>query len=430
MALPSSDVNAPHVPERDELLKRLDQYNAGATTGMAFRWILLFVAAVMTPWAWILQTPIFAGVFLLVLLGRYAHNLLPIIARKRKRVRDLRPETTLGVHDRESLLGLVRSVEQQLEIPADRYPVYLVRDKSLNAAAVSLGLDSLFGRVDGVYLHRQTLHVLGPAELAFVIGHELGHCHRYYLQATRWEALNLLVAAVAGFALLPMAAQYGWAGIVGLGLLAAGGLGFVRFTSLHAMRTIEHLCDDYGAQAAGVVNAVNAMLKIGAESEGAARVTRFCIEMGRQRSDLDPLELMEEYERTVPFGKLDKSEADRVLAQSVQKVQQRNGKISLKGFLEYLSDEEVDEGFVDEMAGLWKRLDNTPTIDWAKPLRESGAEKLTAEQIDQVVAALEANPKALLSRAPEELIPNSRHPPTRPRVLYLWKNRRAIEAAS
>lgn len=417
-------------PSRDELLQRLDRENAGAGMGLMLRWTAIAVATVFVDWADILANPAPAGVFLLVLLGRYGLDLLPLLGRKRKRLRDLRPDTTLGEHNRESLLALVRTVEQRLGIPADKYPVYVVRDKTLNAAAVSLGLDALFGRVDGVYLNRQTLHVLRADELAFVIGHEFGHSHRYYLKATRWEALNLIAVAMAGLALLPIVWRWEWVGVFGLGLLAAGGLAAMRSRSLASMRVIEHLCDDYGAQAAGVVAGVNALLKMASESEAANRILRFCLEVGKRRKGVDPIELMEEYQRGMPFGVMDKAEAEQMLANSVRTVEQRNNTISFRGFLDYLNDdEEIDEDAVGDLQAEWAKLDEAPIVDWSKPLRETGEQQLTGEQIDRVIAALQANPAALLARAPEELATQSTHPATRKRVRYLWENRSAIQAA-
>ncbi|TWU00407.1 Protease HtpX [Botrimarina colliarenosi] len=426
MDLPGRDLS----PTRDELLARHARDNAGASMAFALRCSALIAALVLIDWRGLSAEPLPAGIFLAVMLGRYLADLVPLAGRKRKQIRDLRPETKFGVHDRQSLLSLVSDVEARLGIPANRYPVYLVREKSLNAAAVSLGLDSLLGRVDGVYLHRQTLHVLEPRELAFVIGHELGHCHRYYLKSSRWELLNLLLVAAAGLAAVPLASGWGWLGVFGLGLLAVAVLYAMRSQSLASIRTIEHLCDDYGARAAGVVNGVNALLKIASESEAANRVTRFCLEVGRQRGDIDPLELMAEYEKAAPFGKLDPAEADRFLAASLQEVERRKQGLSLRGMLDYLNDSEVDEDALDELRVLWKRLDEVQAIDWTKPLRETGAKQLTEEQIDRVVAALAANPAAVLSRTPEELAEETTHPTTRKRVLYLWQNRDAIKAAA
>lgn len=415
--------------QRDDLIRLIDRANAGAGVGLVWRGAVVLIALVFTDWQRVLADPAPAGVFLLVLFGRYLFDLVPLIGRKRKLVNDLRPETTLGEHNRESLLALVSEVEKRLDVPPGRYPVYLTRDKSLNAAAVSLGLDALLGRVDGVYLNRQTLHVLGPDELAFVIGHELGHCDRYYLRSTRWEALNLTLVAAVGLALLPVVDRWSWVGVFGLGLFAAGALAWLRVQSLASMRVIEHLCDDHGARAAGVPQGVNALLKIAAESEITNRITRFCFEVGKKREDLDPVDLMQEYERLAPFGKLDAKEAERLLAQSVREVQQRNKTFSLSGLLEYLNDEEVDEEAVDEMKALWRKLDDAHVIDWSKPLREGNATRLSATQIDQVVEALRSHPAALLSRTPEEVLQESTHPPTRQRVLYLWENRPAIESA-
>ena len=68
-----------------------------------------------------------------------------------------------------------------------------------------------------------------------------------------------------------------------------------------------------------------------------------------------------------------------------------------------------------------------PLLIWdRRPLREGG---LDAAQIEELVLLILAHPDRLLFAIPWELGTSSgSHPTTTRRVLYLWKNREAIEA--
>lgn len=424
----------PSAPSREELLTQLAAANARGRTAVGVCCVVLIASSALVNWEWLVAAPWPSLTYVAVLGGGYAALAIMLAGKKRKQVRDLKPETRFGEYDREALLALVADAEDRLDIPRDKYRVYVTRDKTLNAGALSLGLDTLLGGVDGVYLHRQLLHVLRPQELAFVIGHELGHCHRHYLVWLRWGLVQMATVAMVGLALLPYALTFGWLGVFGLGMLSTAVVSALQAQSASISHTIEHLCDDHGAQAASVPAAVNALLKLGAESEGWERVTRFCLEMGKQRKDLDPADVMQQYEESIPFGSLDREEADRVLAASVREVQRKNSTVSLRGLYEYLSEpDSTDDDHEEELAqqrAIWKRLDAANVIDWSRPLRETDATELTPRQIDQVVAALEANPKAILNRTSDEIAPSDSHPTPRDRLLFLWKNRTAIEKAS
>ncbi|MGL4512508.1 MAG: M48 family metallopeptidase [Lacipirellulaceae bacterium] len=427
-----SDATTPtgRVPTRPEAFARVERANAIDGWVIGALLCAAVVLAAVARWPAVIAAPATTLVVAGVLLVQEAAALVRLVGTKRKRIEEVRVGVKLGAYDRDSLVALVHDVEDRLGVPRGRYNVYVTRDKSLNAGALTSGIGSLVSGVDGVYLHRQLLHVLEPDELSFVIAHELGHCHRHYLRSTRAWLLNLLVCTLAVLALLPFAERYGWMGVFGV---AIGGFylnSVLAGRGARQSKTIEHLCDDYGAIATGVPQAVNALLKIGAEFEASERVTRYCLEIGKAMKDIDPFELMRRYQEAMPFGSLNREESERLLTDSLRRVEQDNRSLSLRGYWDYLSDSDARDEAAAELRKELRRLDEVEVIDWGKSLRESGERRMTESAIDAVVESLEAKPEAALFRSTGELDSVPTHPTTRARVIYLWRNRAAIEAAA
>ena len=139
------------------------------------------LAGLMAPW------PFFWG-------------LVQVMGVKKKRAEDLRPDARFGEFGPREIVSVVDGVRHRLpwvaDGPAADAKVFLVRDKSANAAAVSVGLLRLVKPLQGVFIHRQLLHLLKPDELAAVVGHEFGHLAKVSLSLDRHAATFTLATAV------------------------------------------------------------------------------------------------------------------------------------------------------------------------------------------------------------------------------------------
>ncbi len=187
-----------------------------------------------------MQNPLPALIVIGAVAGGYLTGLLILAGQKKTRLSELKESARFGEYDKHRLHTLVQETEAALALPRDATPVYLTRDKTLNAGAINVGLLFGFQRLNGIYLHRQVLHVVRPTELKFIIGHELGHFYRHFLVWDRWRLLVLLAGALAGLLLLQAgfehAAAWQWGpyvGVIGVGLLS--GL-FVMGISLPTMK--------------------------------------------------------------------------------------------------------------------------------------------------------------------------------------------------
>lgn len=343
--------------------------------------------------------------------------------RKIRWVEDIAPDRRLGHYTRQDLARIVADVHRRLGIRRAT-PAAITPDKDLNASAMNLGLGGLFPKLDAIYIHRPVLHVLDPGELASVVGHELAHYHRYKVDFYRATPLHLLLLASVALALISRVAEP-W--------LAFGAIACVTwahntllgsFDAPHR-RPIEYLCDEAGAEAAGVIPAINCELKMGLEAEASLRLQDELLRAGK---DLPVARLMALYEDAIPFGGVDHDELRRRIEAGLKQERQSRRGLSLRGFVDYLREGEGDAEAREAVGSL---VPQGRALAWDRDaLRRQGS--LDEAQIAALVAALEADPDALLFHLPgEALDPRAfTHPPNSRRVLYLWRNRAAIEASA
>ena len=191
---------------------------------------------------------------------------------------------------------------------------------------------------------------------------------------------------------------------------------------------IEYLCDDFGGQVHGVQVSINGLLKLGAESEMQAAIQQQEL-LSRRHGNLNARDVVEAIEAAIPYGHTSKETLERAVEESLKRRSQDRRNLSVKGFLEYAWQGD-DETEVEEAAKKLRRLQTIPRLDWEPLLDRSRQAELDERRIEQLVGLIEAQPDQVLFRLPDEVgETDGVHPPIRSRILYLWKNRREIDAA-
>lgn len=346
---------------------------------------------------------------------------------KKKRLDDIRPDAKFGVHTRDSLLALTARVFRRLGLPEGAAPVFMTREKEVNAQAVRCELLPGIRVFNGVYLNRAIIHRLDEPELESVVGHELGHVFPYAPLLSRCYLVHSICAAAAAFA---MTAAFPHPAVAFMSPLALLWLldRVIAFPHLRLSRAIEFLCDDYGARVAGTLCAMSCEFKLGAESEARGQIIAELLEAAADGKRIEAGELYDIYEEAVPFGRADPAAARAEIERIVRQRRVEKGRISLAGYLAFLSggDTEAQEDFAREELERLRILALQPLIPLDRAPFLCGSAAWTDSAAGVLAAAIEANPRALLFRNPQEISDqDATHPNTSRRLLFLWRNRSA-----
>lgn len=416
------------VPTRDALLHQIRRANRCAWPWLVCQLVVIAILIPSIDWHEVAESPLFSTVAAAVIIGPYLMGVLRQVFLKKKEIGDLQEQTRFGEYDKHRLRTLMDDTLQRLGLPADGPPVYITADKSLNAGAVRLGLGGFFKSLNGVYLNRQLLHRLTPAEVQDVIGHELGHYYRHYLVTDRFEGVTLLLGGLLGVFL---AQTVGLSNIIGMFVLCVSGAFFWQMSNaLHGRNAeaIEYLCDDFGAQVHGVGVTINSLLKTGVDEELQVAIQQQAL-LSRHDKNLDARSVIEAIEAAIPYGHTSREMLEHAVEQSLKRRAQQEREVSLKGFLKYAWSD-GDESEIEEHAQKLKRLQNLPRLNWEALIDNPRQTELSDRQIERLVELMESHPDVALFRLPESVgETDGVHPPIRSRILYLWKNRDAIEAA-
>ncbi|MGC3969686.1 MAG: hypothetical protein QM775_20850 [Pirellulales bacterium] len=104
--------------------------------------------------------------------------------------------------------------------------------------------------------------------------------------------------------------------------------------------------------------------------------------------------------------------------------------MTLTGFIKYVWLSEDSES-VDDLTKQLRKAQKVPRLPWERLIEGRTEISLNERDVESLVAMMEAFPDQALFRLPEESgETDGVHPPLRQRILYLWKNRREIEAAA
>ncbi|EMI55979.1 M48 family metallopeptidase [Rhodopirellula sallentina] len=411
------------IPDRADLLEQLRRANQYVTFTVALRLVLIGTLVAVIRWDRVLHEPVLSVTAGLVMIGPFIKDLLMIWGQRKKRLEDIKETTRFGDLDKYKLQSLYRDTLKKLRLPDEHIPVFVTNDKTLNAGAVRIG--RFFGSLDGIYLHRQVLHKLNGDEIQDIMGHELGHYYRFYLNADRFRILTLAIGVLAaifviqasdlgdtvGFFAVMISSFFFWR-ISGMGMLKHG-------------RAIEYLCDDFGAQVNGIEPSISGLIKIGLDDEQRQHLELEMLGRTAKHKTLTQKDVATAIEKATPFGHV----ADEHLYESVkQELRMRaeaNRQTSLSGFLRYMweADSVDDEDYAEQLQKQAKLLNRLQRLDWESLLDDPQQIRFTESQIEQLVQMIEANPRHVLFRTIQ--IDDGVHPPIANRIRYLWKNRRS-----
>lgn len=420
----------PDIPRRQDLLRQIARANGVAMLTLPLQLIAIAVLAYFIRWPDVLNSPWVSLVAIAVMVGPIVMSILNSFAQKRKRIEDLKETTRFGQFDKHLLKRLYRETLTKLGLPDDHLPVYITGDRSMNAMAAHYGLGSLFKSLNGIYLHRQLLHKLTPAEVQDTIGHELGHYYKHYIVSTRYMAVTLALGSLIG---LTVAQVIGMDSIFGYLALLAGPAVFWMLAQALATRQatiIEYLCDDLGAHTNGVIVSINALLKQGAESELHQAVLQYAMST-KNADQLDAAEVVEAVLTSIPYGNASPDQVLDAVETAIRK-KVNNRRPTLVGFIDFAWN---STGKADQEKALQSTLESMrllqqlPRLAWEETLPHPPEISFDEATAAKLIALIESQPDHHLFRLPEEIIPGfAVHPPMRSRVLYLWYNRQEIEA--
>lgn len=345
----------------------------------------------------------------------------------KKRLEEIRPDAQFGEHNRDSLVQLSGEVFERLGLNPRIAPVFLTRAKDINAQALRCELWPGMHLFNGVFLNRSIIHLLDGPELASVIGHELGHVVPYSPILSRCYLVHAIVAGVVSSAITAAFPYAGTALVAPMAVLWIVDR-LIAWPHSGMSRSIEFLCDDYGAQAAGVLPALSSDFKIAVEQETRQQLLLRVLEARKKGARVSLPDLIETYEEAIPFGKADPESFERELQRVVADRQQAVGKISLGGYLRDLQgggDDRADE-WIDEQLQELELLERLPLLSVDRGLFLQGSRAWSLETAESLATVAASNPAKLLVRLPAELDDrSSTHPSATRRLLFLWRNRAA-----
>ncbi|MBM4074808.1 MAG: hypothetical protein FJ267_04105 [Planctomycetes bacterium] len=416
------------LPSLSELEKIIQRANCFAVVWVLVEVLLVCIVVAFVDWERVLKDPLTSFVVVLVFVGPTIMDILRQTFQKKREIEQLKEETRFGEYDKYRLRRLVDQTLDRLELTQPGPPVYVTPEKSLNAGAFRLGLGGFLRSLNGVYLNRQLLHRLTSAEIQYIIGHELGHYYRYYLLSQRFHSLSLLLGAVLA---LFVSQHVGLSNVFSIINVLVCGSFFSMISSLlinRHERTIEFLCDSFGARVNGVIVSINSLLKSGIDEEVYFAVLYQQL-ISRHDKNLSAIDVVEAAQSAIPYGHRTREELEKIVDASIRQKAQKNGALSVKGFLEYAwNGPEEDEG-VDEQLAEFKSVFNSPRLPWEQMLEYDAGVGLRESQIENLVGLLESHPHHVLFSIPGEVEGTEiTHPATSRRIRFLWKNRKEIES--
>ncbi len=428
--MPRSETMQTPVPSRRDLLRQIENANRIALLTVPIQLLAIAVLAYFIRWQQVFESPWVSLVAVAVMVGPLMFSILGTFAQKRKRIEDLKETTRFGQFDKHLLRRLYRETLTKLGLPDDNLPVYITGDRSMNAMAAHFGLGSLFKSLNGIYLHRQLLHKLTPAEVQDIIGHELGHYYTHYVVSTRYMGISLLLGALVGL----MVAQ-----VIGMDSMFAM-LALMSVPTIFWMATnwiaakqataIEYLCDDLGAHTNGVIVSINSLLKMGSEAELHQAVLQYALST-KNADKLDADEIVNTVLTAIPYGNTSPDQLLDAVETAIRKrVNDRRPTIS--GFIDYAWNSEgkaSQEEALEEMRQQYQVLQQLPRLAWEQTLPSPPEIAYDEATVPKLIELIESQPDQFLFRLPEEVDPSKAvHPPLRNRILYLWHSRHEIEA--
>jgi Zn-dependent protease with chaperone function len=427
--MPTANRLSDAIPQRDDLQRRLARANRSSWIIVLLLVIGCVVLGILIDWQWVVQHPLFSSISVVAMAMSFASSILMLLLSNRKRVEHLKDTTRFGIFDKYRLQKAYRETVDTLGLPAYDLPVYVAADKSMNAYALHSGLTSLFKSLNGICLNRQIIHQLDEPELKTVIGHELGHIYCHYLVLNRFHLLTILFGSLGGIFASQTLGVEGFVGMIILFIFPSVLWFAVHWPNAIHSQSIEYLCDDTGAMAAGAIPSITASLKIGVAHEIQCAVLQQII-LSKLGGNLDPTQLIEAVLSSIPYGNASAEQIKSSVEREVKKRSQAQ-RPSLMGLFRYIWHSEHDEEAreeLEEQAQKILQMQLVKRLDWESLMKDPTQVELDEIRAQRLIEMIEANPNEVLFRITEE--PGDSHPPLRDRILYLWKNRESYRKQS
>jgi Zn-dependent protease with chaperone function len=425
-------ISNPAVPDRDALLRQLAAANRFVWLSVPGQIVAGGCLVSLIDWHLVEANPLLPTIALAFMVGPIVLGIMQSWAQKKKEIGDLREDTHFGQYDKYRLQTLFQDTLQRLDLPDEKLPVYITADKFLNAGALHLGFGGFFKSLNGVYLNRQVLHKLEPAEVQDIMGHELGHYYKHYLLGDRFRAITTALGAFLGIYVSQFVGISSFISMIALSVCATVFWSVSNFQRSRHGQTIEYLCDDLGAQVHGVEASINGLMKLGADAELQQAVLQQAMQ-SRHYEELSPEEIMQAVQAAVPYGHVSRDALEKAVEQSLKKQAKQSRQASLSGFAKHLWNSDLEEESKDEFDAALRnfaRIRSAPRLNWESLLNDPERLHLGEPQIEQLVDMIESQPSHLLFHIPDEAGSlDGVHPPLKLRILYLWNNRDKIEAA-
>ena len=420
--------NTNSVPRRQDLIDRLNRVNQFAWPLIFFMILAIAIFSALIDWNRVLKEPLLSLIAIAIAVGPFTRDIVIFAASKRKRVQDLKEQTRFGQYDKNLLQSLYKDTLTKLELPDLGVPLFIVANRSMNAAAMHVGFGSFFKSINGIYLHRQVLHKLNPQEIQDIIGHELGHYFRYYLIIDRFRILTVILATLASLWVIQVNRLDGILAYIVISLVPGIIWWISSLPYAYNATAIEYLCDDFGAQAGGVIPSVNGLMKLGAEAELQSVVIQQAT-MSKVAGNLNASELIETVYSSIPYGAASKEEIEKTVNAELKKRAVNQG-ASAGGFLDYIwfgDQEDATDEMLQEQVKEIQRLQSKPRLDWEALLMDASNIDFDEESLPMLIAMIDRDPTYPLFRIPGSQ-DDGVHPPIKSRILYLWNNRAEIES--
>lgn len=414
------------IPNRQVLIDRLTRSNRYAYPILFAQIGLCFFIASLIDWQRIANEPLITTVVAVGVLAPWAMSLARSIAQKKVEINKLKEETRFGEFDKHILRRLYSETLRKLSLPDDHLPLYITADKSLNAMSAHNGLGALFKRFNGLYLHRQVLHMLTPQEVQDTIGHELGHYYAYYYRLDRFQWVPLVLATLMATA---VAQYFNFSFLLYALVPLCSVVAFFISNMVGSQHThaIEYLCDDFGAHTNGVEVSINALMKLGANAEAQMSIF-FETWLAERNNNHSAQEVLEAVMRAIPYGHSSQEESLKAVEREL--AHRKKSGASVAGFLDYAwnaGDEESADEQMDTLAKQYKALLAVPRLKWEQLLDNPHNIDFHGESLHDLIEMIEEFPQYALFREVADPKLARTHPLNSDRILYLWYNREAIE---
>ncbi len=421
------------VPERSALhhVFRLSQQRS--LYGELLLWGLLIGCFVGIDWIAAYRDALHSMIALALVPFQLLPGFVKVLCKKKKRIEDLSESARFGAFDKHLLRRITQEVLDKLHIEQNQVNVFITADKELNAFAVNVGLSHFLPQFRGVYLHRQTLHLMSPQELRSWIGHELGHLFPYALRSEQSIGLRLVAGSLIALFVLQ------WVGVRdGFGFMVVFGVCWLFFylTSLSRLRlsqVVEYLCDECGCIAAGANASITDLVRASQESLAHFNLMMYVKQLSSEGKTVSEQDAIRVYEEALGYGPTDVERTRQRIHEAIRQRSESNGGLSLRGLIDFMWRDPTSDSPAaqarHELQQLHQALQKLPTVDWYSRSDWNGQSILHDDQIEDLVQTLIANPAHLLVPLMEEAQVGDAlsHPSYRNRIIYLWQNRDAIE---